>query len=55
MLFLLCHPNWDIRRAAYNSTRRIVSATSQLSETLMVEFSSYLSVVGEKVIQIKMR
>ncbi|KAL3370936.1 hypothetical protein AABB24_007783 [Solanum stoloniferum] len=54
ILFLLCHPNWDIRRAAYNSTRRILSATSQLSETLMVEFSSYLSVVGEKVIQIKM-
>ncbi|KAF3642464.1 putative translational activator GCN1 isoform 2 [Capsicum annuum] len=54
ILFLLCHPNWDIRRAAYNSTRRILSATPQLSETLMVEFSCYLSVVGEKVLQMKM-
>ncbi|XP_059308205.1 protein ILITYHIA isoform X2 [Lycium ferocissimum] len=54
ILFLLCHPNWDIRRAAYNSTRRILSATPQLSETLMVEFSCYLSVVGEKILQMKM-
>ncbi|CAN4115226.1 unnamed protein product [Withania somnifera] len=54
ILFLLCHPNWDIRRAAYNSTRRMLSATPQLSEPLMVEFSCYLSVVGEKVLQMKM-
>ncbi|KAK4366473.1 hypothetical protein RND71_014353 [Anisodus tanguticus] len=54
ILFLLCHPNWDIRRAAYNSARRILSATPQLSETLMAEFACYLSVVGEKVLQMKM-
>ncbi|XP_009587833.1 protein ILITYHIA isoform X1 [Nicotiana tomentosiformis] len=54
ILFLQCHPSWDIRRVAYKSTRRILSATPQLSETLMVEFSCYLSVVGEKVLQMKM-
>ncbi|XP_058216318.1 protein ILITYHIA isoform X2 [Rhododendron vialii] len=53
ILYLLCHPNWDIRRVAYNSTKKIIVAAPQLSEAIFLEFSCYLSAVGEKVVLLK--
>ncbi|KAK6156422.1 hypothetical protein DH2020_010670 [Rehmannia glutinosa] len=55
ILFLLCHPNWDIRKAAHGTTRKILVASPLLSEAILLEFSSYLSVVGEKATLLKMR
>ncbi|KAL6545243.1 eIF-2-alpha kinase activator GCN1 [Orobanche gracilis] len=54
ILFLLSHPNWDIRKAAYGATRNILVASPLLSEAILFEFASYLSVVGEKVALLKM-
>ncbi|XP_059665692.1 protein ILITYHIA isoform X2 [Cornus florida] len=53
VLYLLCHPSWDIRREAYDSTKKIVATSPQLSEALLLEFSNYLSVVGEKILFLK--
>ncbi|XP_019193927.1 PREDICTED: eIF-2-alpha kinase activator GCN1 isoform X23 [Ipomoea nil] len=50
ILFVLCHPSWAVRRAAYNSVKKIIAAIPQLSEAIMLEFSNYLSAVGEKVL-----
>ncbi|CAK9164336.1 unnamed protein product [Ilex paraguariensis] len=49
IIFLLCYPSWDVRRAMYDSTKKILAAAPQLSEALLLEFSNYLSVLGEKV------
>ncbi|GFP91547.1 hypothetical protein PHJA_001298700 [Phtheirospermum japonicum] len=49
MLFLLCHLNWDIRKAAHDTTKNILVASPLLSEALLHEFWDYLSVVVEKV------
>ncbi|KAL3654018.1 eIF-2-alpha kinase activator GCN1 [Castilleja foliolosa] len=54
LLVLLCHPNWDIRKAAQGTTRKILVASPLLSEAILHEFSSYLSVVGKKVALLKM-
>ncbi|KAI3459061.1 hypothetical protein Pfo_015724 [Paulownia fortunei] len=54
ILFLLCHPNWDIRKAAHGTTRKILVASPLLSEAILLEFLSYLSVVGEKATLLKM-
>ncbi|KAK4433125.1 protein ILITYHIA, partial [Sesamum alatum] len=54
ILFLLCHPNWDVRKAAHGTTRKILVASPLLSEAILLEFSSYLSVVGEKATLLKM-
>lgn len=54
-LFSLCHPNWDIRRAAYGSTKKILAAVPQLAEAILFEFSNYLSIVREKALLMKMR
>ncbi|THG08932.1 protein ILITYHIA [Camellia sinensis] len=53
VIYLLCHPSWDIRRVAYDSTKKIIAAAPQLSETILLEFSNYLSVTGEKVFLLK--
>ncbi|KAJ9546026.1 hypothetical protein OSB04_025733 [Centaurea solstitialis] len=50
ILTFLCHSSWDIRKAAYGCTKRILSANPKLFETLLVEYSTYLNVVGEKVL-----
>lgn len=55
ILYLLCHPSWDIRRVAYDSTKKIIAAAPQLSEAIFLEFSCYLSAVGEKVVLLKTR
>lgn len=49
ILFLVCHPSWDIRRAAYDNTKKIISAAPKLAEALLSEFTNFLSVVGEKI------
>ncbi|XP_042987937.1 protein ILITYHIA isoform X4 [Carya illinoinensis] len=49
IIFLICHPNWDIRRIACNATRKIITAAPQLSEDLLIEFSNFLSLVGERL------
>jgi HEAT repeat protein len=53
ILFFICHPSWDIRKAAYDLTKRVLAAVPQLSEALLLEFSNYLSVVAEKLIILK--
>nr|GMD91077.1 eIF-2-alpha kinase activator GCN1 isoform X17 [Ipomoea batatas] len=50
ILFVLCHPSWAVQRAAYYSVKKIIAAIPQLSEAIMLEFSNYLSAVGEKIL-----
>ena len=55
ILLLICHPNWDVRHMAHDATRKIVTTSPQLSEALLLEFSIFLSVVGERIIISKTR
>ncbi|CAN0892758.1 Protein ILITYHIA [Linum grandiflorum] len=48
MVFLLCHPSWDIRKQAHMATRKIITASPQLSESILIEFKKFLSAVAEK-------
>lgn len=55
LIFFLCHPSWDIRKVAQNSIKKILAASPQLGEAIVVEYSSYVSVVEEKVVLMKRR
>lgn len=55
MIFFICHPRWDIRRMAYNVARKIIASAPQLSEDLFSEFSKYLSLIGEKLLALRIR
>lgn len=48
ILFLICHPSWDVRKVAHDATRKIISALPQLSEALLLEFTRFLSNIGER-------
>lgn len=48
IIFFMCHPCWDIRRVTYNATKKIVPAAPQLAEHLLIEFTTFISVVEEK-------
>ncbi|KAG6737448.1 hypothetical protein POTOM_058970 [Populus tomentosa] len=49
MVFLLCHSSWDVRKMSYAATRKIITAIPSLSELLLLEFTNFLSVVGERL------
>lgn len=48
ILFLICHPSWDVRKVAHDATRKIISALPLLSEALLLEFTRVLSNIGER-------
>ncbi|XWS58445.1 hypothetical protein CRYUN_Cryun08bG0034400 [Craigia yunnanensis] len=53
LLFLMCHSSWDVRKTTYDSVRKIIAAAPQLSEVLLLEFTDFLSHVGEKISVLK--
>lgn len=55
LLYVICHPSWDIRRMAHESTKKIIAASPELSESLLLEFSSFLSMAGERSLLLKRR
>ncbi|XP_050384454.1 protein ILITYHIA [Argentina anserina] len=48
IIFFMCHPSWDVRRVAYNTTKKIVPAAPQIAEHLLIEFATFMSIVEEK-------
>lgn len=55
MVFFMCHPSWDVRRMASDATRKIITAAPQLSEDLLHEFTNLLSLVAERLCNLKTR
>ncbi|KAB1202522.1 Translational activator GCN1 [Morella rubra] len=53
MVFFMCHPSWDVRRMASDATRKIITAAPQLSEDLLHEFTNSLSLVAERLCNLK--
>lgn len=55
IIFLVCHPCWEIRSRAYDATKKIIAAAPQLIETLLFEFTNFLSLAAEKLLISKTR
>ncbi|KAL5566833.1 hypothetical protein UlMin_029997 [Ulmus minor] len=49
IIFVLCHPCWEIRRTAYDATRKIIRAAPQFTETLLFEFTKFMSLAADKL------
>ncbi|KAL8159190.1 hypothetical protein V2J09_000727 [Rumex salicifolius] len=47
LLFLMCHPTWDVRKAANDVAKRVIYAAPEVSEELLNEFIHFLSTVAE--------
>ncbi|KAK9146319.1 hypothetical protein Sjap_006222 [Stephania japonica] len=53
ILYLCCHPTWEVRKITCEAIQKILSATPQLTNSLLLEFSSHLSVVAERMESLK--
>ncbi|ONK79574.1 uncharacterized protein A4U43_C01F7760 [Asparagus officinalis] len=53
LVFLICHPSWDVRKAAHNATRKISSLSSILLEDILMEFSNLLRLTGDRISVLK--
>ncbi|XP_008796399.2 protein ILITYHIA [Phoenix dactylifera] len=53
LLYLICHPSWDVRKVAHDATSRIISSLD-LAVELLLEFTNWLSVIGDRVTLMKL-
>ncbi|KAK6915301.1 hypothetical protein RJ641_020418 [Dillenia turbinata] len=53
LIFLLCHPCWEVRTVACDMTKKIISASPQLSGSLINEFRKFLSIIEDKFFQLR--
>uniref|UniRef100_R7WCR4 TOG domain-containing protein n=1 Tax=Aegilops tauschii TaxID=37682 RepID=R7WCR4_AEGTA len=53
LIYLVCHPSWAVRKIAYDATKNILSSSGALAEDLLFLFTSWLSLVGERVLILK--
>ncbi|WVZ60305.1 hypothetical protein U9M48_010349 [Paspalum notatum var. saurae] len=49
LIYLVCHPSWEVRKVAYDATKKVLSSSSGLAEDTLFLFTHWLSVVGEKL------
>ncbi|CAN6228831.1 unnamed protein product [Urochloa humidicola] len=49
LIYLVCHPSWEVRKAAYDATKKILSNSTGLVEDTLFLFTDWLSLVGERV------
>nr|CAD1820930.1 unnamed protein product [Ananas comosus var. bracteatus] len=49
LLYLICHPSWDVRKPAYDATKKILYSSSSLAEDILLQFTNWLQLVGERV------
>lgn len=49
LLYLVCHPCWEVRKMSFDATKRILSSSIGLAEDLLFLFTNWLSLVGERM------
>ncbi|KAF0910338.1 hypothetical protein E2562_001518, partial [Oryza meyeriana var. granulata] len=49
LIYLVCHPSWEVRKMSFDATRKILSSSSGLAEDLLFLFTNWLSLVGERM------
>uniref|UniRef100_A0A0E0D5U2 TOG domain-containing protein n=1 Tax=Oryza meridionalis TaxID=40149 RepID=A0A0E0D5U2_9ORYZ len=49
LLYLVCHPCWEVRKMSFDATKRILSSFIGLAEDLLFLFTNWLSLVGERM------
>ncbi|OEL22068.1 eIF-2-alpha kinase activator GCN1 [Dichanthelium oligosanthes] len=49
LIYLACHPSWDVRKVAYIATKKVLSSSSGLAEDILFLFTDWLSLVGERL------
>ncbi|XP_020581082.1 protein ILITYHIA-like [Phalaenopsis equestris] len=49
LLYFICHPSWDVRKVAYDATRKIISSSMKLAEELLLQFRNWFPVISDRI------
>ena len=49
LIYLACHPSCEVRKVAYDATKKVLSSSSGLAEDTLFLFTAWLSLVGERL------
>uniref|UniRef100_A0ACD6AQE4 Uncharacterized protein n=2 Tax=Avena sativa TaxID=4498 RepID=A0ACD6AQE4_AVESA len=50
LIYLVCHPNWEVRKKAYDATAKVLSSSSNLAKDLLFLFTDWLSLLGARML-----
>jgi hypothetical protein len=53
LIYLACHPSWEVRKVAYDAMEKVLSSSSGLAEDTLFLFTDWLSLVGERLSMLK--
>ncbi|CAL4944079.1 unnamed protein product [Urochloa decumbens] len=53
LIYLACHPSWEVRKVAYDATKKVLSNSSGLAEDTLFLFTDWLSLIGERLSMLK--
>uniref|UniRef100_K4AM52 TOG domain-containing protein n=1 Tax=Setaria italica TaxID=4555 RepID=K4AM52_SETIT len=53
LIYLACHPSWEVRKVAYDAMKKVLSSSSGLAEDTLFLFTDWLSLVGERLSMLK--
>ncbi|CAL4927024.1 unnamed protein product [Urochloa decumbens] len=53
LIYLACHPSWEVRKVAYDATKKVLSNSSGLAEDALFLFTDWLSLIGERLSMLK--
>ncbi|RLN40709.1 translational activator GCN1 [Panicum miliaceum] len=53
LIYLACHPSWEVRKVAYDATKKALSSSSGLAEDTLFLFTDWLSSVGQRLSMLK--
>ncbi|PUZ37288.1 hypothetical protein GQ55_9G107200 [Panicum hallii var. hallii] len=53
LIYLACHPSWEVRKVAYDAAKKVLSSSSGLAEDTLFLFTDWLSLVGERLSMLK--
>ncbi|KAI0489335.1 hypothetical protein KFK09_029177 [Dendrobium nobile] len=54
LLHFICHPCWDVRKVAYDATRKIISSSTKLAGELLLQYRNWFPVVSDRISAMKL-
>ncbi|KAK8951558.1 hypothetical protein KSP39_PZI003863 [Platanthera zijinensis] len=54
LLYFISHPSWNVRKVAYNATRKIISSSVELAEELLLQFRNWFPQFSDKISAMKL-
>ncbi|KAH0448399.1 hypothetical protein IEQ34_022199 [Dendrobium chrysotoxum] len=54
LLYFICHPCWDVRKVAYDATRKIISSSMKLAGELLLQYRNWFPVVSDRISAMKL-